>query len=335
MILTYKVKHGRDFSEELRKAKQVADFAIVNRSRTSTDVKHIGLKSAISNQILKKYSRDWKAKKAKNVNLTIPSQSIKFNKDDCKIHIPCLHLSLSYEFPNNFEKINQIEIDNNYAFVSVSVPEAKPIESTTFIGIDRNTTGHIVTIANPETGKVWKLGRKAEHVHKKYKHIRKKLQKQGKYRKVKQLKNKESRVVKDLNHKVSTKIIQIALQNNCNIKMENLTGIRNNRKQAKSFRYSLNSWSFYQLQQFVEYKAKLHGVEVVYIEPAYTSQTCSKCGHIGDRNRKSFKCPHCGHVENADINAAFNIATSQRISQLHKDRDLCKGNTDIPKAALV
>ena len=78
-----------------------------------------------------------------------------------------------------------------------------------------------------------------------------------------------------------------------------------------------------------------HGVDVVYINPAYTSQTCSKCGCIGNRKGKSFRCPECGHVENADINAAFNIAKNSYISQSTKERDLVEGNTDIPKVALV
>jgi putative transposase len=66
----------------------------------------------------------------------------------------------------------------------------------------------------------------------------------------------------------------------------------------------LNSWSFYQLQKFVEYKAKLQGVPVEYIDPRYTSKTCCKCGHVGDNKR--FECPS-GHVDHADVNASFGI----------------------------
>jgi putative transposase len=326
MILTYKLKHNRDFSDELRKAKQVAEFGIKNRTLSSKDVKQFGLKSAISNQILRKYVKNKKVKSVSSVQLTVPNQGIKVDKKSRKITIPCLKLVLNYQFPD-FEKINQIEIGKEYACISVTIPDIEPEKADNYIGVDRNTTGHIAVAANPKTGKIWKLGKKGLHVHKKYSNIRRTLQKQGKYKKVKQIKDRESRIVKDLNHKISRKLIEVAKENNCGIKLEDLTGIRNNKKHTKSFNYSLNSWSFYQLQQFIEYKAELHGVEVVYIDPHYTSKKCSICGQIGNRNGKSFKCS-CGHVDHADVNAAFNIGQSI------KERDLMEGNTDIPKAAL-
>ncbi|MHC5819631.1 MAG: zinc ribbon domain-containing protein, partial [Nostoc sp.] len=62
------------------------------------------------------------------------------------------------------------------------------------------------------------------------------------------------------------------------------------------------------------YKANITGVRVIFVPPAYTSQTCSRCGHIHPingksyRNGKGFKCGHCGFEHDADINAAKNIA---------------------------
>ena len=50
MILTYKIKHKQDFSEELSKAKRIAEFGIQTKSRSSADVKHIGLRSMIANR---------------------------------------------------------------------------------------------------------------------------------------------------------------------------------------------------------------------------------------------------------------------------------------------
>lgn len=335
MILTYKIKHGRDFSDELRKAKKVAEYAIQTHSRSSKDVKHFGLKSMISNQILRKYSNDGRAMQVKNVKLAVPNQGIKVDHDTRTIFAPCLKLSLKYEFPDNFEKVNQIEIGEEYAYISVSIPEPEIIEPIAWIGVDRNTTGHIAVVSDPETGKVLKLGKAALHVHQKYKNMRKDLQHKGKYGKVKQTKDRESRIVRDTNHKVSRKIVDTAKESGKGIKLEDLTGIRNGKNKAKSFRYAKNSWSFYQLQTMIEYKAKLLGVEVAYVDPAYTSKTCSRCGHIGDRNGKSFKCPTCGHVDHADSNAGFNIAKRPCIDRSTKERDLVEGNTDIPKVALA
>ena len=334
MILTYKIKHGRDFSDELRKAKKVANFAILTHSISSKDVKHIGLKSMIANQILRKYSRNEKVERVKSVKLAIPNQGIKVDRDTRTIFAPCLKLSLKYDFPDSFEKVNQIEVGKEYAYVSVSIPEPEPIKASNWIGVDRNTTGHIAVVSDPETGKVLKFGKSALHVHQKYKNIRKDLQKEGKYGKVKQAKNRESRIVRDTNHKVSRKIVDTAKESGKGIKLEDLTGISGS-KTAKSFRYSKYSWSFYQLQTMIEYKAKLLGIEVAYVDPHYTSQECSICGHIGYRNKKSFKCPHCGHVDHADSNAGFNIAKRPRIDRSTKERDLVEGTTDSPKGALA
>lgn len=333
MILTYKIKHNRDFSCELIKARKIAEFAIRTRSRSSADVKHIGLKSAIANQILRKYSHDKKAKRVNKVLLTVPNQSIKVDQTARQINILCLKLELLYEFRNDFEKINQIELDNAFAYVSVTIPEREQIEIDGYIGVDRNATGHCVVVANPNTGKVWKLGKSVQHIHKKYSNIRRDLQKKGKYRKLKRIKNRESRILKDINHKISKKIVEIAKENNCGIRMEDLKGIRK-AKSSKSFRYSLNSWSFYQQQKFVDYKAKLLGIPVVYDEPAFSSQMCSRCCHIGNRNGKEFKCSNCGHIDHADSNASFNIAEGPSIGRLHVERDACEGNADTPKMAL-
>jgi putative transposase len=160
MILTFNIKHNRDFSIELKKAKQIAEFAVKTHTLSSKDVKHFGLKSIIANQILRKYSRNKKIKDVKSVELTIPNQGIHVDKEKQEIYIPSLKLTLPYIFRNDFEKVNQIEISDKYAHVSVSVPDKPAIEPQTWLGVDRNTTGHIAVVANPQTGKVWKLGKK-------------------------------------------------------------------------------------------------------------------------------------------------------------------------------
>lgn len=59
----------------------------------------------------------------------------------------------------------------------------------------------------------------------------------------------------------------------------------------------------------LEYKCKMNGVKIIAVPPAYTSQTCHECKHIGIRNGKRFHCKYCGNIADADINAAMNIAT--------------------------
>ena len=337
MILTYKIKHGRDFGQELAKARQVAKFALKTKTRSSADVKHIGLKSMIANQILRKYSKDRKIKRVNKVVFAITNQGIKVDKENRQIRIPCLKLELEYRFRNDFDKINQIEINKEYAFVSISVPEPKQLKPDNYLGVDMNTTGHCAVFGNPKTGKVMKLGKKAYHVHRNYKNIRRDLQRKGKYRKVKRIKNREQRIVRDLNHKISRKIVDMAKDNKSGLKLEDLQGIRQSARSARSFRYSLNSWSFYQLRQMIEYKAKLLGITVAYVDPRYTSKECSRCGLMGNRNGKDFKCTHCGHVDNADVNASFNIALRpplvEGMYRSDADRDVSEGNTDIPREA--
>ena len=334
MILTYKIGHGRDFARELSLAKKIAEYALENKSISSKDVKHIGLKSAIANQILRKYSRNKTIKEVKSVKLTVPSQSIKVKEE---IYIPCLKLNLPIWFDRSFKKINQIEIGEEFAYISVTYKDAPQYKPEQIIGVDRNTNKHVLVASNITTGKVLKLGKECRHIHEKYKHIRKRLQKKGRYGLVKKIKHRESNIVRNINHQISKKLVDEASQSKAVIVLEGLKDCRKTMKQRKRQRYSLHSWSFYQLQQMVEYKAKKFGVPIAYVAPHYTSQRCSRCGHIARENRKAkqFHCVKCSMVENADANAGFNIAHLHRegISQFSTDRDVLKASTDTARGA--
>lgn len=106
----------------------------------------------------------------------------------------------------------------------------------------------------------------------------------------------------------SREIVNIAIKNGCGtIQMEDLSGIK--KSESPMF---LKNWTYFDLQEKVSYKAKAAGIEVVKVDPRYTSQRCSCCGYIDAGNRLTqaeFKCLNCGYEENADYNAARNIAT--------------------------
>ncbi|MHB1275833.1 MAG: hypothetical protein ACYCXQ_04970 [Candidatus Humimicrobiaceae bacterium] len=108
MILTYKVKHEKNLAKDLGLARKVAEYAILNKNKLSTKyVTHLGLKSVIANQILRKYGRNWKAKAVKPVKLIIPNQGIKYEAGVVNIS----SLKLFIPFNKSFQKINQIELD--------------------------------------------------------------------------------------------------------------------------------------------------------------------------------------------------------------------------------
>jgi putative transposase len=120
-----------------------------------------------------------------------------------------------------------------------------------------------------------------------------------------------------VNHRISKAIVSRAKTTNSAIALEDLTGIRervNQQPRSKTERRRANSWAFYQLRQFLEYKARVAGVSLILVPPAYTSQTCHKCLHIHPdpaqsyRSGKSFKCGHCGWEGDADLNGANVIA---------------------------
>ena len=322
MLLTFKVKHDFDFSDELRKAKLVAEFAIKTKSRSSKDVAHIGLKSSISNQVLKKYSSNKKVKKVRNVKLGIPGQGI--NSRDAVVSVPCLGIQFEFTPHREVSAIKSMEVDSEFFYIACEVVELPAVASESWIGVDLNTTGHCAVAANPTTGKVLKLGKKAQHTRSKYRAIRKKLQRKGKFRCLKKIKDREQRILSNLDHQISRKLVDTALEAGAGIRMENLAGIRDRAKTSKSFKASLHSWSFYRLQTFVAYKAKLLGVPFELVDPAFTSQADSRTGLLGTRTGKLFVAAN-GAVSHADVNSAFNIAAaSLDVERLRADRDVRK-----------
>jgi len=155
----------------------------------------------------------------------------------------------------------------------------------------------------------------SKHLHSllaKYQRLRSDLQsKRSKSarKKLKRISGYWRRLQKNVNHIISKKIVG-ACPERFAIAMEDLTNIRERVKQRKEQRGIFHSWAFYQLRQFIEYKAEAKGIPVLLIEPRNTSKMCSHCSHISPRNRKSqslFVCEACGISLNADYNASQNI----------------------------
>lgn len=126
------------------------------------------------------------------------------------------------------------------------------------------------------------------------------------------LSGREARFQKQTNHEISKALIANAIETGRAIALEDLTGIRertNQQPRTKTERRRSNSWAFHQLRGFLAYKAEDAGAVVLRVPPAYTSQMCHCCLHIGARKGKRFAClnPVCGWHGDADLNASCNV----------------------------
>ncbi|MEU6882729.1 transposase [Streptomyces sp. NPDC046712] len=196
-----------------------------------------------------------------------------------------------------------------YLLATCEVPEAETSQPIGFVGVDLG----IVNIATTSTG-ARHSGRRLNRRREADRRLRTKLQRKNSKsarRRAKRHAGKEARRARDINHKISKRIVAEAQRTGRGIALEELTGIRERVRLRKPQRATLHTWSFDQLGTFIAYKAKRAGVRVVYVDPAYTSQECSQCHHIDRRNRPSqavFACRSCGFVEHADLNSSHNIA---------------------------
>ncbi|MEQ9372138.1 MAG: transposase, partial [Coleofasciculus chthonoplastes F3-SA18-01] len=193
-------------------------------------------------------------------------------------------------------------------------------------------------IAVTSEGKKWD-GKHIQSVRDKFYKVRASLQKKAskgtrttrrRCREIlKRLSGRERRYQQWLNHNISKSVVRRAVdastplsvntersrgvEYSASIAIEDLTGIRertNQQPRNKTERRRSNSWAFYQLRIFIEYKALGAGVQVIPISPRYTSQMCHNCLHI---HPVSGFAPGCGVgvsalVEGAEV--GLSVATS-------------------------
>ena len=121
----------------------------------------------------------------------------------------------------------------------------------------------------------------------------------------------KKRLVRNFLHVIAKRIV--VGSSPCVFGLEDLEGIREFRENNVKFRGEkrrlFSQWCFRELQTLIEYKAKLYGSKVVYVNPQYTSISCPVCGYTAKENRngKDFNCKNCGFKEHADTIGAKNI----------------------------
>lgn len=160
-------------------------------------------------------------------------------------------------------------------------------------------------------------------------------------RHLKTIRRKEHRFRRDVNHCVTKQIVRLAkIGSYDSIAIEDLKGIwYQNRKKAKLFRARLCSWPFDQFRTFLTDKANSAGIAVSVVNPRYTSQRCSRCGHRdpNQRHGNEFHCVNCGYQNHADLNASYNISKNclpevQIKETPGPERQACSSRADVQPA---
>lgn len=204
-----------------------------------------------------------------------------------------------------------------YLIAVIDAPEGTLYDPKGVLGIDLG----IENLATDSDGQIFK-GMQVEKVRKRFNRLRRSLQKTGTRsakRKIKKMSGHEKRFKRDINHQISKAIVSKAKGTTRAIALEDLRGIHSRvtvRHREQKDRHS--KWSFGQLRQFIEYKAKKEGIPLYVVGSRNTSRKCPKCNCVDARNRPArndFRCIQCGYEAMADYVAAINIAARAPINE--------------------
>lgn len=181
------------------------------------------------------------------------------------------------------------------------------------VGIDRGI--RFLAVSYDSKGKsVFYDGSLVKQKRAHYKSLRKQLQSVGSpssRRRLKAIGQRENRWIQDVDHCISKALVESNPEGTLFV-IEDLTGIRFVTECVKTKdRYVSVSWPYYDLEQKLIYKALKRHHLVEKVNPAYTSQTCPKCGHTEAANRNKrlhrFRCKNCGYKSNDDRVGAMNL----------------------------
>ncbi len=288
---------------------------MLRRRKESSSKYYREIPCVLSKSLIAKYQRNPKCRQIRSLVLPVcGDQGRQIKLVEGGVRIPALFKKeiLAVDWPREIVgHVRSAEFFRRegqwFASICYNTRSEPAIQSEGVVGVDRNSVGNIAVMADLETGKVFKLGISPAPTKRVMRGRRKNLQRAGKFRFLSKLRRKQRRRMTHENHRASKTIVDYAARHRRAVAIEKLENVR--AKGSKIRRYSeSNQWAFAQLETFLRHKAALRGVPILEVDPAYTSQTCSKCGNIHKPNGKRFLCATCGHNEHRDANSSFVIA---------------------------
>ena len=254
-----------------------------------------------------------------NRDYSLTQNCFSVNTLNGRVKLPYFAEGMSKYFNHSIYRFGTAKLVNKrgkyylYIPVTYEVEESNISDICNVVGIDRGINFVVATYdSKHKSGFV--SGKAIKQKRANYSRLRKELQMRhtpSSRRRLKAIGQRENRWMQDINHQVS-KALATGNPKHTLFVLEDLIGIRNATERVKTKdRYVSVSWSFYDLEQKLIYKAKQNQSSVIKVDPRYTSQCCPACGHTEKSNRNKkihlFTCKNCGYTSNDDRIGAMNL----------------------------
>ena len=254
-----------------------------------------------------------------NRDYSLTQNCFSVNTLNGRVKLPYFTKGMNKYFDHTIYKFGTAKLVNRHGkyflhiHVTYDVEEASLSDVCNVIGIDRGINFVVATYdSKHKSGFV--NGKSIKQKRAAYSKLRKELQMRqtpSARRRLKAIGSRENRWMQDINHQVSKALVENNPKHTLFV-LEDLSGVRNATERVRTNdRYVSVSWSFYDLEQKLIYKAKQNQSTVIKVDPRYTSQCCPVCGHIEKSNRNKrihlFTCKNCGYKSNDDRIGAMNL----------------------------
>ncbi len=309
----------------------------LNKALYSTLREKFGLKSQMAQSVFKTVIARYKTilenqKEWIQPSFKKPQYDLVWNRDysltqNCfsvntlngRVKLPYFAEGMSKYFDHDIYKFGTAKLVNKHGKYFLHIPVTYDIEESNIsdicnvVGIDRGINFVVATYdSKHKTGFVSGKSIKQKRAH--YSKLRKELQMRqtpSARRRLLAIGQRENRWMQDVNHQVSKALVESNPKHTLFV-LEDLSDVRNATERVRTKdRYVSVSWSFYDLEQKLIYKARQNQSTVIKVDPRYTSQCCPVCGHIEKANRDKkihlFTCKNCGYKSNDDRIGAMNL----------------------------
>lgn len=254
-----------------------------------------------------------------NRDYSLTNNCFSVNTLNGRVKLPYFAKGMSKYFDHDIYSFGTAKLVNKHGKYFLHIPVTYEVEKCAnteicnVVGIDRGINFVVATYdSKHKSGFVSGKTIKQKRAH--YSKLRKELQMRqtpSAKRRMKAIGSRENRWMQDINHQVSKALVDSNPKHTLFV-LENLSGVRSATEQVRTKdRYVSVSWSFYDLEQKLIYKAKQRESLVLKVDPRYTSQCCPVCGHIEKSNRNKrihlFTCKNCGYKSNDDRIGAMNL----------------------------